>query len=72
MSSSVNAVAPARSTGRPNSFVTRLRSGDEAAYVLTAACALSIVAITVLLVYELFVNSTLARHRFGFNFLFTS
>ncbi|MDQ6666569.1 MAG: phosphate ABC transporter permease subunit PstC [Acidobacteriota bacterium] len=71
MSSSANAVA-VRTPGRANSFGARLRSGDEATYLLTATCALSIVAITVLLVYELFLNSTLSRHRFGLSFLFTS
>ncbi|MGI8990130.1 MAG: phosphate ABC transporter permease subunit PstC [Bryobacteraceae bacterium] len=72
MSSSTTAVANARSKERANSFITRLRSGDEAAYLITATCALSIVAVTVLLVYELFLHSALSRHKFGLSFLFTS
>jgi phosphate transport system permease protein len=52
--------------------LSRLRSGDQIAYLITAACAASIFVVTVLLVYELWINSSLARHKFGWNFLFSS
>lgn len=58
-------------TGRFRAFTRRLRAGDEAAYLLTLICALTIVLVTGLLVYELFVNSALSRHKFGWDFLFT-
>src|ERR1700731_4017762 len=72
MSSSSTVVQTARPTGRASSFVHRLRKGDEITYLITAACALSIVVITSLLFYQLFVNSSLSRHKFGLNFLVTS
>jgi hypothetical protein len=43
----------ARPSGRAQSFQQRLRSGDDLAYLLTFAAALTILAITALLVYEL-------------------
>ncbi len=57
--------APARS------FVQRLRTGDEAAFLITLVCAASIVVITVLLVVELYSASAASRHRFGWSFLFS-
>ena len=50
----------------------RLKSGDQIAFLITATCAASIFLVTVLLVYELWINSTLARQKFGWNFLITS
>jgi phosphate transport system permease protein len=63
-----------RKTGwiHPKSFWSRIRSGDEIAYLITAAAAVSIFAVTALLFYELWVNSGLARHKFGWRFLVTS
>lgn len=56
----------------PRSFVARLRDGDEIARVVTFIFAMTVVLITVLLVYELWVNSALPRHKFGLNFFSTS
>jgi phosphate transport system permease protein len=53
------------------SFVRRLRRGDEIAHVVTLCVAASVVLITSLLVYELWVNSSLARQKFGWHFLGT-
>src|SRR5262245_53844766 len=47
----------------------RLTSGDEAAYLITCAAAATIVLITSLLVYELFINSAESRAAFGWSFL---
>ena len=57
---------------RSKTFLGRLKSGDQIAFLVTATCAASIFLVTVLLVYELWINSTLARQKFGWNFLFTS
>lgn len=54
------------------SLLSRLRDGDEIARLITFLFAASVVLITVLLVYELWQGSALARHRFGFSFLRTS
>src|SRR6185312_4884392 len=49
----------------------RLRSGDEAAYVITFMAAAAILAITGLLVLELYTNSSASRSKFGWSFLYT-
>ncbi len=53
-------------------FLARLRKGDEIAYLVTFASALSIILITGLLVQHLWIDSALARHAFGWHFLYTS
>src|ERR1700683_5633967 len=52
----------------PRAFVKRLRNGDEIAHLITLVFAASILLITSALVYELWVNSRLARVQFGFGF----
>ena len=52
-------------------FARRLRAGDQIAFTITIIAAASIFLITCLLVYELWINSDLPRHRFGWNFIFT-
>jgi phosphate transport system permease protein len=52
----------------PRAFVKRLRNGDEIAHLITLVFAASILLITSMLVYELWVNSHLARTQFGFSF----
>ena len=46
-------------------YLQRLRSGDEAAYVITFMAAAAILAITGLLVLELYTNSAASRAKFG-------
>jgi phosphate transport system permease protein len=63
MGAAATAIAPAtRKTSR---------LGDEAARLITAAFAGTILLITVLLVYELWVHSDAARAKFGLGFLFS-
>ena len=54
------------------SFISRLRDGDEIARLVTFLFAASVVLVTVLLVYELWRESYLPRHKFGFAFFRTS
>lgn len=54
------------------SLFERLKKGDEVTFLVTFASALSIILITGLLVQHLWVDSTLARHTFGWKFLHTS
>jgi len=54
------------------SLLSRLRDGDEIARLITFLFAGTVVLITVLLVYELWQGSALARQRFGLSFLRTS
>src|SRR5205823_5248991 len=58
--------------GRVRSLVHRLRTGDEVAYLITLIAAGTIFIITALVFYELFAQSSLSRHKFGWDFLFTS
>jgi len=59
----------AGSRTRLRAFLDRLRSGDEVAHLLTLIFASAIILITFLLVYELWQNSALSRHQFGWHFL---
>jgi phosphate transport system permease protein len=52
-------------------WLRRLRSGDEVARLLTLAFALSVVLLTVFLVFQLWIQSTQAREQFGWSFLFS-
>jgi phosphate transport system permease protein len=52
-------------------FTERLRAGDQIAYLVTVICAASIFLVTCLLVYELWINSELSRHKFGWSFITT-
>ena len=61
-----------RAPGRPRSWVRRLQSGDEIAHLITLVFASSIFLVTVLLVFELYANSTLPLHKFGWRFFVTS
>src|SRR5579871_4549592 len=71
--SSTTAVAARPSPeGRAQSFVKRLRAGDEIAYLITFICAASVVAITAVLVWELYQNSYESRAKFGWSFLWTT
>ncbi len=71
MSTSAISVERARPKGGARTFLSRLKSGDEATYLITLACAVSIILVTSLLVFELYKNSALAREKFGWSFLFT-
>jgi phosphate transport system permease protein len=62
----------ARPDGRASSFLNRLRAGDEVAYSITLACATALLVVTVLLAIELFLNSDVAREKFGWGFLTSS
>src|SRR5208282_6315052 len=53
------------------SFLSRLREGDEIVRLITFLFAASVVLITLLLVFELWQGSILARHKFGFAFFAT-
>lgn len=51
------------------SLLQRLRSGDPVAHTLTGVAASSIVALTILLAYHLWVGSVLPRNTFGWSFV---
>jgi phosphate transport system permease protein len=71
MAATTTPVASAGPAPAPT-YLQRLRSGDEIAYVITFTAAASILLITALLVFELYINSSVSRAKFGWDFLFTS
>ncbi|HEV2494846.1 MAG TPA: phosphate ABC transporter permease subunit PstC [Terriglobia bacterium] len=63
---------PPGAAGRVRSWMRRLASGDEIAHLITLIFAAGIFLVTLLLVYELYRNSVLPRHKFGWAFFVTS
>jgi phosphate transport system permease protein len=53
------------------SFLGRLRDGDEIARLITFLFAASVVLVTILLIFELWRESVLPRHKFGLHFFVT-
>ncbi|HXB72938.1 MAG TPA: phosphate ABC transporter permease subunit PstC [Candidatus Acidoferrales bacterium] len=72
MSSSVTVPKSALPQRRAQSFISRLKSGEELAYLITVTAAAVIILLTALVLYELIAQSGQARHKFGWSFLFTS
>ena len=54
---------------RLSEWLRRLRSSDEIARLLTLTFALSVVLLTFLLVFQLWIQSDMAREQFGWSFL---
>jgi phosphate transport system permease protein len=65
-------VPSASPTSGSRSFLSRLRDGDEIVRLITFLFAASVVLVTGWLVFELWRESVLPRHKFGFNFFLTS
>jgi phosphate transport system permease protein len=69
---SVVSTSGAGSSGPAQSSVwQRIRAGDEIALGVTFLCAFSILAVTAYVVWELWINSAIPRHQFGWSFLVT-
>src|ERR1700691_2838058 len=58
----------ARLSRRARQFIQKLRHGDEVAHLINLLAAASIIVVTVMVIYQLYVNSALPRHKFGFSF----
>ncbi len=71
MATATTTVPGAGPVSGSRSFLSRLREGDEIARLVTFLFAASVVLVTLLLVFELWQGSALARHKFGFSFLVT-
>src|ERR1700735_3886422 len=73
MATAPSAIEPAAPIqAGPRSFLSRLTEGDEIAHLITLIFAASILLITALLVYRLWIDSAASRHQFGWHFFFTS
>jgi phosphate transport system permease protein len=56
----------------PRALLYRLRHGDEVAHLITLIFAATILLITSIMVYELWINSKLSRSDFGLSFFWSS
>ena len=72
MASTTTTVHGAGPFAGSRSFISRLRESDEIVRLITFLFAASVVLVTILLVYELWIGSALPRHKFGFHFFVTS
>ena len=72
MASTTTTVHGAGPLAGSRSFISKLREGDEIVRLITFLFAASVVLVTILLVYELWMGSALPRHKFGFHFFVTS
>jgi phosphate transport system permease protein len=52
-----------------SSLARRLRGGDDIAWAITVLFAASVLAVTALIIWELWVGSAASREKFGFSFL---
>ena len=68
MATSTTTVPSAGPSAGSRSFLSRLRDGDEIARIITFIFAATVVLITLLLVLQLWHDSSLARSKFGFQF----
>lgn len=71
MASTSTTIKGASPIAGSRSFLAKLREGDEIARLLTFLFAATVVLITILVVWELWVNSALPRHKFGLHFFIT-
>ncbi len=71
MATTPNAAAPADLAWNPRALLRRMRGADEIAHLITLIAAATLLLITVLLVYQLWVLSVEARTKFGWSFFVT-
>src|SRR6266702_1739838 len=71
MATTPNAAAPADLAWSPRALLRRMRGADEIAHLITLIAAATLLLITVLLVYQLWVLSAEARSKFGWSFFVT-
>ncbi len=68
MTNAATATRRERLSRRARQFLQELRHGDEVAHLITLLAGMSIIVVTALLVYQLYLNSALPRHKFGLEF----
>src|SRR3982074_3040707 len=68
MATTPNAATPADLPWGPRALLRRMRGADEIAHLITLVAAATLLLITVLLVYQLWVLSAEARHKLGWSF----
>ncbi len=71
MATTPNAATPTDFTPNPRSLLRRWAGADDVAHLITLIAAATLLLITVLLVYQLWVLSAEARAKFGWSFFVT-
>jgi phosphate transport system permease protein len=71
MASTPNAVTPGELAWSPAALWKRMRSADEIAHLITMIAAATLLLITTMLVYQLWVLSAESRVKFGWHFFVT-
>ena len=71
MATTPNAATPADFTGVRGRCFAAMRGADEIAHLITLIAAATLLLITVLLVYQLWVLSAESRAKFGWSFFVT-
>src|SRR5260370_15001641 len=72
MATAPHTAARAASDWSPRALLRRLRGGDEIAHLITLVAAATLLLITALLVYQLWIHSAEARQKFGWGFFATT
>src|SRR5712691_2212561 len=72
MATAPHTATPAALDWSPRALLRRLRDGDQIAHLITLVAAATLLLITALLVYQLWIHSTEARQRFGWAFFATT
>src|SRR5258708_10780449 len=71
MATTPNAATPADLVWSPRALLRRMRGADEIAHLITLIAAATLLLITVLVVYQLWVLSAEERTKFGWSFFVT-
>src|SRR6266851_8615348 len=72
MATTPNAATPADLPWNPRALLRRMRGADEIAHLITLLAAATLLLITALLVYQLWIHSAEARQKFGWGFFATA
>jgi phosphate transport system permease protein len=69
MASTSPAISESWLTQRWHAYARRMHAGDQVAHLVTLICAAAILAVTCLIVIELYRGSVLSRNKFGLGFI---
>src|SRR5216684_153656 len=72
MATAPHTAAPAAFDWSPRALLRRMRGGDEIAHLITLVAAATLLLITAMLVYQLWIQSAEARQKFGWGFFATT
>ena len=71
MATTPNAATPTDLSWSPRALLRRMQGADEIAHLITLIAAATLLLITALLVYQLWIHSAESRAKFGWSFFIT-